>query len=473
MFLLFSKMDGYKEFEEQTKRVADEFNKIDKKETIRLVSHLDADGIAACSILIKALNDDNRKYSISIVQQLTKEVIDDLAKEKYKYFVFTDLGSGQIGYIKERLKDKKIFILDHHKTEGIEAENIVHLNPHLYGLDGSKGISGAGVVYFFASRLDKKIEDIAHIAIVGAIGDVQEDNGFEKLNDDILQIAVKKGKIKVIKGLRIFGAQTKPLHKVLEYSTDPYIPGVSGSESGAIQFLNQIGINPRNKDGWKKIVHLESDELKKLITGIIMKRLDEDKPDDVLGNVYILTEEEKESPTRDAKEFSTLLNACGRMGKASLGIGVCLGDKKIRERAIKILVDYKKEIVNAIRWYEEEKKEIIKGNGYIIVNAEDNIMPTIIGTLGSIISKSNGINEGTFVMTMANLLDGNTKISLRAKSKNIDLRDILKEIIGEADGEYGGHMQAAGAIIPTEKENAFIEKAKLVLGKKAMEEIIS
>ena len=85
-------MDGYKEFEEQTKRVADEFNKIDKKETIRLVSHLDADGIAACSILIKALNDDNRKYSISIVQQLTKEVIDDLAKEKYKYFVFTDLG---------------------------------------------------------------------------------------------------------------------------------------------------------------------------------------------------------------------------------------------------------------------------------------------------------------------------------------------------------------------------------------------
>src|SRR3989344_266305 len=132
------------------------------------------------------------------------------------------------------------------------------------------------------------------------------------------------------------------------------------------------------------------------------------------------------------------------MGKASLGIGVCLGDKKIRERAIKILVDYKKEIVNAIRWYEEEKKEIIKGNGYIIVNAEDNIMPTIIGTLGSIISKSNGINEGTFVMTMARLLDGSTKISLRAKSKNIDLRDILKEIIGEGDGEYGGHMQAAG-----------------------------
>jgi len=466
-------MDSYEKFKEEAKKAADEFRKIDKKEIIRLISHLDADGIAACSILIKALNNDNRRYSISIVQQLTEDVINDLSKEKYKYFVFCDLGSGQISCIKERLKDKNIFILDHHQTEDAKAENIVHVNPHLYSIDGSRNISGAGVVYLFASALDKKIEDMAHIAVIGAVGDVQENNGFERLNDEILQTAIKKGKVKVIKGLRIFGAQTKPLHKVLEYSTDPYIPGVSGSESGAIQFLNQIGISPRNSSGWKKIVHLEKDELKKLVTGIIMKRMNENKPDDVLGNVYILTEEEKESPTRDAKEFSTLLNACGRMGKASLGIGVCLGDKKIKERAVKILSEYKREIVNAIKWYEECKGELIKEDGYIIVNAKDDIMPTIIGTLGSIISKSNSIDEGTFVMTMARLLDGNTKVSLRVKNRDIDLRDVLKEIADETGGEYGGHMQAAGAFIETEKENEFIEKAKLVLGRKSMEEIVS
>ena len=272
-------MDSYEKFKEEAKKAADEFRKIDKKEIIRLISHLDADGIAACSILIKALNNDNRRYSISIVQQLTEDVINDLSKEKYKYFVFCDLGSGQISCIKERLKDKNIFILDHHQTEDVKAENIVHVNPHLYSIDGSRNISGAGVVYLFASALDKKIEDMAHIAVIGAVGDVQENNGFERLNDEILQTAIKKGKVKVIKGLRIFGAQTKPLHKVMEYSTDPYIPGVSGSESGAIQFLNQIGISPRNSSGWKKIVHLEKDELKKLVTGIIMKRMNENKFD--------------------------------------------------------------------------------------------------------------------------------------------------------------------------------------------------
>jgi len=463
----------YDKFKESVQAAVNKFKELDKKKTIRLISHLDADGISACSILIKALNNDNRRYSISIVQQLNKNIIDDLAKEKYKYFVFTDLGSGQIEYLKEKLKDKIIFILDHHKTENIEAENIVHVNPMLYGIDGSKGISGAGVVYLFATSLDKKIEEMAHIAIIGATGDMQEDNGFEKLNNEILATAIKKKKMKVIKGLRIFGAQTKPLHKVLEYSTDPYIPGVSGSESGAIQFLNQIGINPRNSNGWKKIVHLEDDELKKLVAGIIMKRFNEDKPEDVLGNVYILTEEKKESPTRDAKEFSTFLNACGRMGKASLGIGVCLGDKQIRIKAMKTLLQYKREIVKAIKWYEERKKEVTRENGYIIINAQDEIMSTIIGTLGSIISKSNDINEGTFIMTMARLLDGNTKVSLRIKNKDIDLREVIKEIVEDFDGEYGGHKQAAGALIATEKEKEVIEKAKLILEKKAMEEIVS
>ncbi len=140
---------------------------------------------------------------------------------------------------------------------------------------------------------------------------------------------------------------------------------------------------------------------------------------------------------------------------------------------MKTLLQYKREIVKAIRWYEERKKEVTSEKGYIIINAQDEIMSTIIGTLGSIISKSNDINDGTFVMTMARLLDGSTKVSLRIKNKDIDLREVIKEIVEDVDGEFGGHKQAAGALISTEKEKDVIEKAKLVLGKKAIEEIVS
>ncbi|MBW2965917.1 DHH family phosphoesterase [Candidatus Woesearchaeota archaeon] len=473
-------MDKYKQFYKSIEKAVEKFKSFDKNETIRLVSHLDADGISACAILIHILTEENRKYSISIVQQLDKTKLMELSKEPYSYFIFADLGSGQLNNINELFSKKQVIILDHHEPEKIDKlnSNIIHINPHLFKIDGSNEISGAGVVYLLAENIDKKHEDLSHIAIIGAIGDVQEDNGFLYLNNQILETAVKKGKIKVKKGLRMFGMQTKPLHKVLEYSTDPYIPGVSGSESGAIQFLHQIGIEPKNGNDWKKLIHLNDEEMKKLVAGIIMKRLNETKPEDVLGQIYILPHEEKESPTRDLKEFATLLNACGRMEKASFGMGTCLGIKKDKQKAFQTLLDYKKEIVNAINWFNENKtsSSIIKGKRFIIINAQDNINPNIIGTLASIISKSNDLEEKTYILSLAQTQNKTTKVSLRISGiskEDIDLREILKKIIAKTGGEAGGHIKAAGALIQTEKEQEFIKIAKDTLIKKSMEEKIS
>src|SRR3989339_1631047 len=472
-------MDCYEEFELQVRNAAEAFRQIDKKEVIRVVSHLDADGISACAIMIKLLNNDNRKYSVSIVQQLNNAVLAQLASEPYGCFVFTDIGSGVISDIKELLNGKKVIVLDHHSIGNTEdLGNVTLVNPHIFGIDGGREISGAGVVFRFACAVDKAMEEFAHIAVIGAIGDLQEQNGFLRLNEEILKIAVSKGKIQVKKGLRIFGSQTKPLHKALEYCTDPYIPGVSGSESGAIQFLYQIGIEPKNGNGWKKIVHLDEEDMKRLVTGIIMKRLNESKPEDVLGDIYILPHEEEESPTRDAKEFATLLHACGRLGRASFGIGACLGDKKTKQQAIRTLADYKKEIVNALNWYNENKftDDIFWGDRFVIINAKDKIMSTMIGTLASILSKSNLMANNTFILSMAQAIDGNTKVSLRTTNNlngNLDLKNIIEEIINGIDNsESGGHQNSAGAVKPTDKESNFIGQAKEILGKYAMEERI-
>ena len=51
--------------------------------------------------------------------------------------------------------------------------------PHLFGIDGGKEISGAGVVFRFACAVDKSMEDFAHIAIIGAHGDMQEKTDFK------------------------------------------------------------------------------------------------------------------------------------------------------------------------------------------------------------------------------------------------------------------------------------------------------
>ncbi|MDO8741470.1 MAG: DHH family phosphoesterase [Candidatus Woesearchaeota archaeon] len=472
-------MDKYEQFKEEIAKAVESFRQWDKNETIRLIGHLDSDGIAASSIMIRALNNANRKYSISIVHQLTQDVIKELAAENYSYYFFVDLGSGQIDAIKKTLANKTTIVLDHHEVEEFETnDNMTFINPHLLGIDGSKEIAGAGLAYLFASTLNEKNKDMAHIAIVGAIGDIQNNNGFLRLNEEILREAEKQGKIKVTRGLKVFGGETKPLHKVLEYSSDVFIPGVTGSESGAIQFLNDIGVDAKTGKDWNKLSRLEEEDLQKLATGIILRRLSEKKPEDIFADVYTLVEEEKESPLRDAKEFSTLLNACGRLNKASLGIGACLNDKKIKLKAIRQLTEYKKEIVNAMRWFDENKssKNIMTEDGFMIINAEDNIMPTMIGTMASIISKSGGFREGTLILSMARTDGKMTKISLRVaghEANDMNLKDIIEEIVGKAEGsEIGGHKQAAGALIRTEKEHEFIEAAKSVLRRYAIEEKI-
>ena len=151
------------------------------------------------------------------------------------------------------------------------------------------------------------------------------------------------------------------------------------------------------------------------------------------------------------------------------GIGTCLGIEKDKQKALVTLGKYKKEIVGALNWYDDNKDRMVKGDGFIILNAENEIPATIIGTLASIMSKSTGMAEGTYILSLARTEDEMTKASLRIsglRKQDIDLRDVVKEIVDKVGGEAGGHQYAAGALIETEKEQQFLEAAEKILAKK-------
>jgi len=463
----------YENFFEDIEQAVIKFKQLEKK-PLRIISHLDSDGLCAASILAKAFQNESIPFSLSIVKQLNEEVIKELSRENYDYYFFTDLGSGQISLLNS-LSKKQIFILDHHKPEETK-NNFIHLNPHLHNIDGSIELSGSGVAYLFSKQLNPKNIESSYLAIIGAVGDIQKIEE-SKLNNQILQDAIKSNLIEVKTGLRIFGAQTKPLHKVLEYSTDPYIPGITGSQQAVLSFLRDLGIEPKENKEWKKLIHLSQEDMKKLVTGIILKRIGiEKEPEDVLGPVYLLKNEE-EGTTKDVKEFSTLLNSCGRLGNQSLGIGTCLNDKKIKQKAISNLTNYKREIVQALNWFYKNKNSsyVVEHSGFVIINAGDNIRETLIGTLASILSKSNVYPEDTIILSLANTLDDQIKVSIRIsgfKPKEIDLKQVLSEITTKIGCESGGHSFAAGSSIPQEKEQEFIQYAIETLKNKVMEEVI-
>src|SRR3989344_4770083 len=99
--------------QELIKNAVDEFKKLDN-EVVRVVSHLDADGLTSASIMLQVLKREKKKFVLSIFKQLNENVLKELSLENYKVIIFTDLGSGYIKLINKYLKDKKIFIFDHH-----------------------------------------------------------------------------------------------------------------------------------------------------------------------------------------------------------------------------------------------------------------------------------------------------------------------------------------------------------------------
>lgn len=132
------------------------------------------------------------------------------------------------------------------------------------------------------------------------------------------------------------------------------------------------------------------------------------------------------------------------------------------------LANYRKELVRSMTWYDANKssERIINGKNYIIINAKQNILPTMIGTLASMISKSRDLKPGTFVLSMARQQNNTTKVSLRrAGYENDDLASLISQISQAVDGQAGGHINAAGAIIRTEKEEEFISSAIKALGR--------
>ena len=63
-------------------------------------------------------------------------------------------------------------------------------------------------------------------------------------------------------GLNIFGRISRPLHKALEISLRN-IPSITG-ESGAIQFLAEVGIQSQLDGNWRTLDDLSNEETKKL-----------------------------------------------------------------------------------------------------------------------------------------------------------------------------------------------------------------
>jgi single-stranded-DNA-specific exonuclease len=450
---------------------------VQKDGFISCFSHLDADGVAAAGIIGKMLHRLDARFRIRVMQWVDEKIIAEVTADKPQLVILTDFGSGYLDLLNQKIPNNKIVILDHHQINGAATNpNFTMLNPHVYGIDGATDVSGSGVAYFAAKAVNPTNVDLAPIALVGALGDMQdkyEQRGLKGLNEIIVNDAVAAGLLKVEKDLTFFGRETRPIHRMLATTTNPFIPGLSGQETEALNFVSNLGIPLKQGDKLRSLCDLNLDERKKLCSALADYLLSKGlhmEVDNLIGYIYVLTKEEPNTALRDGREFSVLLNSTGRMDRPSLGIAICMGDRKAAlEESSKILEDYRKNINKYLGWVNEKPERLRELQNIYVVYGENAINEKIIGTVSSILV-STLANNLKPLLAFANIeAEKAAKFSGRtteaALAKGVNLGDVMRLASEQHGGKGGGHNIAAGGQVPLNKIEVFLKTADELVGR--------
>ncbi|MHB9286982.1 DHHA1 domain-containing protein [Halobacteriales archaeon Cl-PHB] len=458
-------------------------------DAVLLASHIDADGLTSAAVASTALARADIPHEVVFKKQLDDAEIASIAAREVETVLFTDFGSGQLEAIAahEAAGDFTPVIADHHQPA--DAETAFHLNPLLEGLDGASELSGAGAAYVLARALEPDgvdNRDLAVLAVVGAVGDMQAVGGeLVGANRDIVAEGVEAGVLEEATDLALYGRQTRPLPKLLEYASEVEIPGISNDEARAIAFLEDLAVDVRVGDTaadggvqaadtdrtWRRWVDLSDDERQTVASALVRRAIERGVPadavDDLVGTTYTLTAETPGTELRDASEFSTLLNATARYERADVGLAVCLGNRDgALDRAQHLLRNHRRNLSEGLSWVQEEG--VTREDNLQWFDAGDAIRETIVGIVAGMALGVEGVDGGRPILAFAAKDEDATKVSARGTGrlvgKGLDLSAVMGEASAAVGGEGGGHDVAAGATIPAGNEADFVAVADRVVG---------
>ena len=461
-----------------------------KAKRVMAFSHIDADGISALAVIIRALEFEEKEFDWRNIHQINSESIIEIKAyvEKYKpdLVIFSDFGTGQFNLVKNHIASiddvKRIIILDHHLPQDRDVEDaksthhdkIIEINPCHHDLSGSYDVSGSGVSFLFALGLTPENIELAELAVVGATGDLQDfyGKGFKGLNKEIIELGESAGFLEVTRDLTFFGINTRALPYLLQYATDPYLPGLTGEEAACYSFFEELEIPLKDEhDDWRTWVDLESNEkqavIQKLIQYIFEVYNDPKIAKGLVGDVIILPKRPERTEMRSAKEFSTLLNACGRNKRPEVGVKICLGEEEAIIEGRHLLQEHRRNLATALRRLEDDGYTTMEGL-YLVNDPEtpDTIIGIVIGMAqGSRIVPIDkpiiGVSTNTSSDSPLVKLSGRAhkhlvKRGLSLKETFVAVAEEMNEKYGKLVAEAGGHPMAAGAFIQEDYVDEFL-----------------
>ena len=435
---------------------------------VKIISHTDADGIAAAAIMARCLYTYNVPFNVKFTHPLKPDEIAELGKEGHDFFVFIDQGSSQIEAIHKFILGQKrdVVVIDHHPGEFPEHPNLAYLNPHACGLNGAKDVSASGAVYSVVEQLDRSFRPLVGLAIVGAIGDRQElFSGFTGINDTLVKRAVDLGFLRVGEGLRLVGRTLSQVVECLRLTTRPYIPSLSGNPSACRSLVDMLGFSPSST-----LVELGFEAERKLRDAIFARvgslTTNEKFYHTLWGTTYTLVAEDLVGPC-DLREYAAMLDACANLRKLEFGFAVAVGDQSAQAEALALLNSHQEQMLKVMEWlgsHLDSFKLTPRLRHIYFGNVVDS---TMVGEALALAMESGLVATDRPILGITDVSAEEFKVSARSTHglamQGIDVGRVLAKAAKAVGGYGGGHDVSAAARIPRERMGEFIAKVDQTL----------
>ncbi|MDH4123093.1 MAG: DHH family phosphoesterase [Thermoplasmata archaeon] len=421
--------------------------------SVRVISHYDADGITAASVIGSCLRRAGIRFQATITKSLEKKFVERLSEEHFDCMLFLDMGSGQIENL-ERLRPE-IIVMDHHKPVR-ESNTVKQVNPHFFDLDGMRDISASGIAFAFALAVDDENWESAPIAIAGMIGDMQHLGSYSSINESILSGAMERKLIIRGNGLKLGNGR---LVEIISRSTNPYFQGLSGHPDAAEDFIKEGGLDPETKYS-----DLGDSAVRKMLSILTIRLLRQGCDTSVLEHLWGETIMITRPPFRgmQVNDLTELVNSCGRTEHSGLGMALCMGDTSTLHEAGKYQSEYFQGLLSELRKIEDGAVEMLE-NIQLVRPSRSTLAGAVCGiSMQYLLDQS----KPTLALT---IVDGSLKVSSRGTLKlvgdGLDLSESMRSSAEALGGVGGGHAVAAGATVPASLEKEFLEKVDSSTGR--------
>ncbi len=423
---------------------------VDRVSRVRILCHYDPDGTTSAAILARALMRRGKRVHATMSHALDAATVDRIKAETNELLVVSDMGSAQLDFL-ETLPFP-VIVLDHHKPLR-DSGRVVHVNPHLFHIDGAREMCGATTTWVLALALDTANWDLAGIAAAGAIGDKQDVGGFLGVNAALFAEAVDR---KVLTPERRLALRDRPLAQALALSISPYFRGLGGRPDSAEAFLRSVGLDPA------ATLRTLDAAARRRLTSVLATRLVEQGAAPEALEVLVEDRYWIEPDQMYAQDLERYVNSCDRLEQMGLGMAVCLGDREALGRAEALLDQYTTRVLEHLRALETDGMFAKKHVQFFYCEE-----PSLAGSVAG--AGMQFYFDQTRPVFGLSVMERQTKVSARGTraliAQGVDLAAACREAAEPLDGDGGGHNIASGATIPKGREEKFLGLVDDIVGR--------